>query len=394
MKVGDLLKVTIIDDNHLGNGIAKVNDKTIFVPGTLKDDIVQIKILKLKKDIVNAEVISFIEKSNHFDVKCPYYGKCGGCNLLHTSYDREKELKESYIKKLFGLKCKIISFNREHYRNKVTLHIQNGSLGLYEENTNTLVPIDNCLLLDENINELIAIVKDFDLSNIKEIIIKEGKEGLLISTNGSFNSDDLNTLKKYTKSIYQNNELIYGEEYLTISFDDINYSINHDSFFQINNECAKALYDKIKEEVGTCDTLLDLYCGTGSIGIYLNKNVKKITGIEINENSVKCAKKNIKNNNINNYEIIKTDASCVKGNYDIVIVDPPRSGLSKNVVSILNKMNMKKLIYVSCNPSTLKRDVSLLNSFHIKEASIFNMFPGTSHIETLMILEKEKFYED
>ena len=149
------------------------------------------------------------------------------------------------------------------------------------------------------------------------------------------------------------------------------------------------MYDYIKEEVGSCNKLLDLYCGTGSIGIYLSNNVKKITGIEINEDSVKCAKKNIKDNNIKNYEIINADASSINEDYDVVIVDPPRSGLSMDVIDSLNNMNMKKLIYVSCNPSTLKRDISLLNNFYLKKITVFNMFPATRHIESFTVLERK-----
>ena len=384
MKVKDKLTVSIIDDNHLGNGIAKKDDFTIFVPKTVKGDIVDIEITSINKKIVTAETINSKIKS-----KCPYYDKCGGCNLLHISYDREKELKKDYIKRLFVLDSDIISFDREHYRNKVTLHVYDNDIGFYKEKSNKLVSFDSCLLLDNDINNLISIIKQFDLSNAEKFIIKKATNGLLVSIKGMINDDDINTLKGYVKSLYVNNKLVYGSEYLTINFDDIVYNINHDSFFQINEKCAKSLYDYIKQEVGKCEKLLDLYCGTGSIGIYLRNNVKNITGIEINKNSVKCAKKNIKDNNIKNYKIINADASYIDKDYDVVIVDPPRSGLSKDVTNILNNMNVKKLIYVSCNPSTLKRDIGLLNSFGLDKIKVFNMFPGTSHIETVVVLERK-----
>ena len=383
MGIKDKLTVSIIDDNHLGNGVAKKGDFTIFVPKTLKGDVVDVEVTSINKKIVNAKAIN-----NKVNSKCPYYGKCGGCHLLHVSYDREKELKKEYIKKLFKLDCDIISYDREHYRNKVTLHISNNDIGFYEEKSSNLVSFDNCLLLDEDINKLISIVKKFNLYEVEEIIIKKASEGLLISIKGTISETDLDILKEHVKSIYMNNELVYGSEYLTIAFDDIIYNINHDSFFQINEKCAKSLYDYIKKEVGVCDSLLDLYCGTGSIGIYLSDNVKEVTGIEINKNSVKCAKKNIKDNNIKNYKIINADASYIDKDYDVVIVDPPRSGLSKDVIGLLNNMNMKKLIYVSCNPSTLKRDVDLLNNFSLKKLTVFNMFPCTSHCESITVLER------
>ena len=392
MKAGDILKVEIIDDNHLGNGIAKYDNMTIFVPQSVKGDILEICIVKINKKIAFARIVNILEKdTNHIKVTCPYYNQCGGCDLLHIPYDKEKQLKENYIKKLFkDFDINIVSFDRENYRNKVTLHIHNNCIGFYEKESNRLAPVKKCMLLNDDINKTISVINKFDLSNVKEIVIKKAKEGILVSVEGSINDKDLETLKQQNvKSIYQNNKLIYGEEYLTLKFDNITYNINNNSFFQINNECAEALYDKVREVVGNCNSLLDLYCGTGSIGIYLSKNVKSITGIEINKDSVKCAKKNILDNNIKNYKIINADASCINKSYNVVIVDPPRSGLSKEVISILNKMNMKKLIYISCNPSTLKRDISLLDSFSLKEISVFNMFPGTKHIETLSVLEKE-----
>lgn len=394
MSIGDIIELTIIDDNHLGNGIAKQNNFTIFVPHTLKGDIVKAKITKITKKLIYTDLIDFIKKSkNHIKVECPYYNICGGCDLLHLSYDREKALKEKYIKKLFKkFNKKIITFNRYNYRNKVTLHVKHNQLGFYKEGTNTLTPIDNCLLLEPDINDLITRLKDIDLSNITSITIKSGEEGLLLSVEGTITKKDLNKIKEYQKirSIYQNNKLIYGDKYIKIKLGNITYSNNNNSFFQVNTKCATALYDKTKDYVGKCNSLLDLYCGTGSIGIYLNKNINSITGIEINKDSVACAKQNFINNSIKNYTIINSDASFINNNYDVVIVDPPRSGLSKKVINILNKMNTKRLIYISCNPSTLKRDIDLLNNYQIEDINIFNMFPATKHIEAQVVLKRIK----
>lgn len=394
MRVGDIIELTIIDDNHLGNGIAKQDDFTIFVPHTLKGDIVKAKIIKITKKLIYTGLIDLIEKNkNHIKVECPYYDVCGGCDLLHVTYDREKELKEQYIRKLFkDFDKKIITFNRYNYRNKATLHVKNNQLGYYKDGTNTLVPIDNCLLLETDINDLIMKLKDINLSNVTSITIKNGIEGLLLSIEGKITEKDLQKIKEHKKikSIYQNNKLIYGDKYIKIKLGKITYSNNNNSFFQVNTKCATDLYDKTKEFIGKCNSILDLYCGTGSIGIYLNENINSITGIEINKDSVKCAEQNFLDNNIKNYKIINSDASLLSGNYDVIIVDPPRSGLSKKVISILNKMNTKKIIYISCNPSTLKRDIDLLNRYHIEDINVFNMFPSTKHIETQVVLKKIK----
>lgn len=392
MKENEILTVTIIDDNHMGNGITKKDDITIFVPKTVTGDIVQIKIEKVKKAIAEAEVLKVIERSKDYQNPiCPYYNECGGCDLLHISYEREKELKESYINKLFkNFNKKINSLDRNNYRNKVTLHVKNNQLGYFKKESNSLIKISHCLLLDNDINNLIKVLEKIDLSNIKEIVIKKG-DGLLLSVKGKINDKDLKIIikNKKIKSIYQNDKLIYGDEYLKTKIGSITYNVNNNSFFQVNNKCATKLYDEIKEHIENCNNLLDLYCGTGSIGIYLHEKANLITGIEINKDSVKCAKENIKQNSIKNYEIINSDASNIKGIYDTIVVDPPRSGLSKAVIDILNKSGTNKIIYVSCNPSTLKRDIELLENYNLSNISIYNMFPATKHCELITILDKK-----
>ena len=393
MKINDIYELTIIDDNHLGNGIAKIENKTVFVPQIIKGDIVKVQIEKISKNIAHAKVIDLIKKSNnHQKVLCPYYNECGGCDLLHISYEREKELKEKYIKKLFkNYNKNIISLDRTNYRNKVTFHVTHEHLGFYKKETNELIEVKNCLLLEKEINDIIPVLNQIDLTNVTEITIKKGTKDILLDIKGKITKDDLNTLinSKQISSIYQNDKLVYGEEYIKTKLGTITYNNNNNSFFQVNTKCAKELYDKIKNSVEKCESLLDLYCGTGSIGIYISSEAERITGIEINKDSTICAKENIKENNIKNYEIINSDASNIKKAYDIVIVDPPRSGLSKEVIRILNESKTKQIIYISCNPSTLKRDTELLTNYTITDMDIFNMFPGTKHVETIMILERK-----
>ena len=391
MKLNEEIIVTIVDDNHNGNGIAKVNDFPIFVQRAVKDDVVKIKITDLNKKYAKGIVISYIKRSNDvIKVNCPYYEECGGCALLHISKEKENELKKKYISRLFSnYSIYINCFDRFGYRNKVTLHVKNQKLGFYKEKTNDLIEISKCLLLDDDINYLIKSLKKIDLSLIKEIVIKKGNDGLLLSIKGKLNNKDMLSLTKLTKliSIYQNDKLIYGKKYIINSLNNIKYNINQNSFFQVNNECAYALYEQVKKYVKSCDKLLDLYCGTGSIGIYLSDICKEVVGIEINDDSVRCAKENIVNNNIKNYKIIKADASSLKeDNYDVIVVDPPRSGLNKKVISTLNKIKPKKLIYISCNPSTLKRDINLLHEYKLLDLKVFNMFPCTGHIECICIL--------
>ena len=190
-------------------------------------------------------------------------------------------------------------------------------------------------------------------------------------------------------SIYLNDKLIYGESYIIEKIDNIKYSIYPDSFFQVNKDNMKIMYDKAREYAGYGNNLLDLYCGTGTIGIYLKDNFKHIDGIEINKDSIKNANINKKLNNINNINFVCGDASIAKNNnYDVIIVDPPRSGLSKKVIDFLNKSNAKRIVYISCNPKTLKRDIDLLNNYKMIKLEIINMFNKTKHIECITLLEK------
>lgn len=388
MKLNDILEIKIVDINHNGNGIAKINNIPIFVRGAITGDIVKIKITKITKKYTQGEVLSFIEKSpNHEEVKCPFYETCGGCDNLHISYEEENNLKKKYIEKLFNIKTDITFYDRFNYRNKVTLHVKENKLGFYKEGTNELIKISKCLLLDDEINNLIKTIEKIDLSNIEEIVIKKG-ETLLLSVKGFINNKDIIDLINYKNltSIYQNNVLIYGEPFIKNKFNNITYNINNNSFFQVNNKCALSLYEKVRFYVKKASSLLDLYCGMASIGIFLSDIASEITGIEKVADSVKCGKLNIKENNIKNYKIINNDASFIDDKFEVVIVDPPRSGLSREVINILNDMKCEKIIYISCNPSTLKRDINLLNSYNLKEISVFNMFPCTKHIECTCLL--------
>lgn len=385
------IKLEILDDNQNGMGFSKYKGLPIFIDKALKGDIVNIIIVKQTKKYYLGKIVSYEKKVKREKINCPYYEICGGCNLLHISYNEELKKKKEYIERLFKRKVNINSFERQNYRNKVTLHVKDKKLGLYQKESNTLVPINFCNLLDENINNIIDVLNSFDLEKIKEITIKNSNEKLLVKITGKINSTDLKKLisNKNIISVYENDLLIYGEKYIEYTFNNKKYLVNQNSFFQVNKECAVKLYEKIKEYAEKGDRLLDLYCGALTIGIYLSDNFKNITGVEINKDSYTCALENTKLNNIKNCEIINDDSSVIKGTYDVIIVDPPRSGLSKKVIDNLNNMNAKKIVYVSCNPNTLKRDIELLDSYNLKKIEAFNMFPCTKHIEIVAQLIKK-----
>ena len=391
MKINDIYEVIIESVDDIGNGVTRINNIVVFIPYTLKNEKVKIKIVSISKRFAVGKVIEFITKSDkRCEVKCNCYNECGGCNFLHINFNDELSIKINYINKLFNTNINTVLTNNEYnYRNKATFHIKDGKIGYYSEKTNNIIEINNCLLLDNRINDIYNYLKEHELSTISEVIIRVTTKDIMIVFKGE--KYDINDIINHFNitSIYLNDKLIYGESYIIEKIDNIKYSIYPDSFFQVNKDNMKIMYNKAREYAGYGNNLLDLYCGTGTIGIYLKDNFKHIDGIEINKDSIKNANINKKLNNINNIKFISGDASIAKNNnYDVIIVDPPRSGLSKKVINFLSKSNAKRIVYISCNPKTLKRDIDLLNNYKIIKLEIINMFNKTKHIECITLLEK------
>ena len=391
MKINDIYEVIIESVDDIGNGVTRINNIVVFVPYTLSNEKVKIKIVSISKRFAVGKVIEFITKSDkRCEVKCNCYNECGGCNFLHINFNDELSIKKNYINKLFNTNINTVLTNNEYnYRNKATFHIKDGKIGYYSEKTNDIIEINNCLLLDNRINDIYNYLKEHELSTISEVIIRVTTKDIMIVFKGE--KYDINDIINHFNitSIYLNDKLIYGESYIIEKIDNIKYSIYPDSFFQVNKDNMKIMYNKAREYAGYGNNLLDLYCGTGTIGIYLKDNFKHIDGIEINKDSIKNANINKKLNNINNIKFTSGDASIAKNNnYDVIIVDPPRSGLSKKVINFLNKSNAKRIVYISCNPKTLKRDIDLLNKYKMIKLEIINMFNKTKHIECITLLEK------
>lgn len=381
--------VVIKDEDNKGNGITRINDFVLFVPNSFKDEELTIKVIKLSKRFGIGSLVKIIKPSSRrSDIKCKYYNECGGCSFLHMSYEEEKNKKTSEIKKIFNAEIDKVYFGKEsNYRNKATFHVSNNELGYYSEDSHDLVSFDNCLLLDERINNIYNYLNKSNLDNLSSVIVRVTDKELMIIFDNEY--DYSNLIREFKiDSIYINDKLVYGKKYITEVIDGVSYTISPDSFFQVNYESMKHLYDIVKEYSGHGNKLLDLYCGTGTIGIYLKDNFKSITGIEVNRSSINNANINKDINNLDNIKFILGDSKIAsKDDYDVIIVDPPRNGLSHEVINYLNKTN-SKIIYVSCNLITLKRDIDELNNYKITKLSIVNMFPRTKHVETVVLMEK------
>lgn len=400
------MEVIIEKLNNQAMGIAKVNGKVIFVPKTIIGDIVDIDIIKEYKNYSIGRVNKVIKNSpKRVEVFCPYYNLCGGCNISSYSYKDELNYKIENVINIFkrnGIEINpniIKSNNRYGYRNKITLQVNNGVIGLYEENSNRIVDINKCLLVSDKLNEIISIIKDnIDANKCNKIVIKDTYYGIMIIFYGSVNNEEvIKYLDSKVVSIYTYDnkyKCIYGEKYLYEMIGEYKYRISPDSFFQVNSDTVNKLYNKVLEYAVNNekkDKLVDLYCGTGTIGIYLSKYFNSVMGIEVNKQAVEDAKENAKINDVNNIKFYAGDVSRLindKIKADVIIVDPPRSGLDKHTKDILLKIKAKKIVYVSCNPLTLARDIKELDSgYMLGDITLVDMFPNTHHVECVCVLK-------
>ena len=393
------MKVKIVDMDHRGNGIAKENNKVIFVPKSITGDVLDIDIVKNHKKYDDGRKKIIVESSaDRIESLCPYYDICGGCNISNLNYSRQLEYKKNKVINIFKKYLKmdinpeiIGSDNRYEYRNKITYHCIDKKIGLVSID-NELIEIDKCYLVSDGVNELYQIIRNEDLSLIKKIVIKECDNGLLLSIDGKMN---INNLIDKGLAIYINGECVSKKSDGYIFVRDIKYLISINSFFQINTSNISRLYDVVLKygEFSEKDHVIDLYCGVGSISLYISKYVDSVLGIEIIEDAIKDAKENAKINNINNVEFICGDVSkLIDDNIfgDVVIVDPPRIGLDNHTIDILNKIDIDRLVYVSCDVMTLVRDLSKLNSYLVKEVTLVDMFPQTHNVECVVKLNRIK----
>ena len=379
--------------SHDMRGITKVDNKITFISKTLPNEVVNIKFTKQKKNINEGKVISFLETSkDRTDFICPYYEFCNGCDIAHIKYNKSLEYKKDIVKNIIKRYSNIdidpeIIFDNNiyNYRNKITLRVYNNKLSLIGD---SFVNIDYCYLVNDNINDVIKLINDIDLSRVKEVIIK-GTNEIMVIIKGIINESILlDKLGGTATTIIVNDKIIYGNEYITINIKNYTYAIYASSFFQVNTGMIEKLYDKVLEYAGSGNSLLDLYCGAGTIGIYLANNFNKVRGIEQNRDAIVSANKNKEINHINNINFICEEACNIDNiNEDVLVIDPPRHGLDKITREKIMLSDVKKIVYVSCNPITLARDLDVLKEkYEIKDITLFDMFPNTSHVECCLLL--------
>lgn len=396
------VKIERFDD--LGRGISYINNKVTFIDKVVPEDIVEIELTKEKKKYNEAKLIKIIKPSPlRIDAKCPYFSKCGGCQFQNITYENTIKYKKEKIVNIFS-KHKISIFpevitniSPYNYRNKITLKVNNYKMGFYINKTHNLVEINKCLLANPAINASIPLIKRFNICNGEVTIRCNQNAEILIVINSQDNLNiDTNYLKSKIKlvGIVVNNKTYYGENSLFERMNNLLFKISYDSFFQINPYIASKLFQIISDNIDSSDKVLDLYCGVGTLSLMAAKKAQKVLGIEVVPNAIINALFNARVNDLNNTQFVINDASTaiskIKPDFNKIIVDPPRSGLTKNIIDVLLKIKPDAIIYVSCDPQTLVRDFTLLSSiYEIKKSYILDMFSYTYHIETILILIKK-----
>ncbi len=439
--------VEIIDQGFEGEGIAKIEGFTIFIEGAIKGEKCRILIVKVTSSHAFGKLVEILEKSKYrVEPDCATYKRCGGCNLRHIDYEETLNIKQNTVQNLVNktlnnkikVEMTVGMGNPYNYRNKAQYPVgfdKSGEpvMGVYAKRTHEIIPMRNCMIQNPVSEKIANVVLGFFIKNNIPIYNEKNGEGLLrhivikvgIKTHEIMcilvlNKKELKKEKELIKvlirefpeikTIVKNynmkntnvilgneNEVIYGDGYIYDELGDYTFKISPLSFYQINPIQTEALYNIAIEmaDLKKTDTLFDLYCGIGTIGIFASPYVNRVYGIEIVKQAIEDAKENSNINNIRNIEFFAGDVEKVFENVlkehnvkpDVIFVDPPRKGLDKHTIENILNIKPEKIVYISCNPASLVRDLKLLEeSYEIKKIQPVDMFPFTSHVECVVAM--------
>ena len=440
--------VDIIDTGFQGEGIAKIDGLTIFIPNAIKGEKLKILIVKVLSSHAFGKIVEIIEKSPYrIESDCTTYKRCGGCSLRHIKYEETLKMKQNAVQSLVNktLKNKIEvedtlgMENPYHYRNKAQYPVglnKDGKpvIGVFANRTHEIIPINTCFIQNKQTEEIAKYIFEFLVKNNISVYNEKTQKGLvrhivtkigiktneimcILVINGKEMPKEKEIVEELTnkfkniKTIVKNintkntnvilgneNINLFGDGYITDILGDYKFKISPMSFYQVNPIQAEKLYNLGVEfaNITKDDIVFDLYCGIGTISLFMSKFAKKVYGIEIVEEAIIAAKKNAKMNNVDNTEFIAGDVEKVLDELvnkkqiipDIIMVDPPRRGLDNTSIENIKKVRTKKLVYISCNPASLVRDLAKLEEiYEVKQITPVDMFPFTSHVEVCALLE-------
>lgn len=439
--------VQIIDNGYDGEGIAKIGEMVIFVPGAIKGEKCKILIVKILKNYGYGKLLEVLEKSeNRVETDCMTYKRCGGCNLRHIDYNYTLKIKQEMVQNLVyktlnskvELKPTIGMEHPYHYRNKLQYPVgkdKNGKdiMGVFASRTHDIIEVEHCFIQNEKAEQIAKAIFDFMQTakipvydektrqgQIRHIVIKVGLKTneymCIIVTNERNIKDESGLVNNITeqfpevKTVIKNinsentnvilgkeNIVLYGNGYIYDKLGDYIFKISPMSFYQTNPIQTEILYKTAIEyaNLSKGDILCDLYCGIGTIGIFASSCVKEVYGIEIVKEAIEMAKENAKMNKIDNIHFMAGDVEKVfedmlnekKVKPTAIILDPPRKGIDTHTIQTILKLQVPKLVYVSCNPATMVRDLKLLEEkYSVQDIQPVDMFPFTSHVECCSVL--------
>ena len=447
VKKNETITLKIEDLTHEGNGVGKVNGYPIFIPKALPNEQAVIKVVKVNKNFGYGKLLEVIQRSPH---RIDADHQCGGCQLQHMSYELELQMKHNQVKNVLKKIAHLdhvpvhepISMEHPwHYRHKVQMPVgeKNGRLvtGFYQPRSHRIIETEKpCTIQDPAINAIIETVRgaSSDLGiqaynekthqgTLRHIVVRAGRnirETMVIIVTKTkklpYAQDLVQAIKKHhphVTSIMHNinpertnvilgkeTNHLWGASYIHDKIGDLTFAISAKSFYQVNPEQTEKLYDITLQyaNIGANDIVIDAYCGIGTISLFLAQKAKKVYGVEVVPEAVNDAKKNARLNGQENVEFVVGTAEKVMPWWtaqglkpDVIVVDPPRKGCDEALLQAMINMQPKRIVYVSCNPSTLARDLRILEDggFKSEEVQPVDMFPQTYHVETITLLQRK-----
>jgi 23S rRNA (uracil1939-C5)-methyltransferase len=427
-----------------GSGVARINGRAVFVARAAKGDDCEIRILKATNAAAWGKIERMFESSpDRAAPKCPYFGKCGGCDFQHITYAAETEAKrqrvEDCLRRIGGQDIKvgeiIAADSAERYRNKAQFPVgEGGRIGFYRERTHDVVDVEDCLIQSESASAAAGAVREwmkkYSIPAYDERTRRGTMRHVYVRTAGNgdalvclmANADRLPKTRELVDAILaaapetvgivlgintrsgnvilaENYRTLYGRDFLTDTLCGLEFRLSVPSFYQVNRAQAERLYGKAVEFAGLTgrETVLDLYCGTGTITLIMAKNAKKAIGAEIVPEAIADARENAARNGVENAEFFCGDASDAAKRFaaekmrpDVAVVDPPRKGLAGDVVDSIAEMEPPRVVYVSCDPATLARDVKRFSErgYRLEKAAAVDLFPRTRHVETVVLMSR------
>ncbi|MCI2774966.1 23S rRNA (uracil(1939)-C(5))-methyltransferase RlmD [Staphylococcus petrasii] len=451
LKKNDIKQGHVVDLTHEGHGVVKFDRYPVFIPNALINEEIEFKIIKVKKNFAIGKLLEVKKASeDRVEPPCKYYWKCGGCQLQHMTYEAQLAMKKKQVVNLFHRKAQ---FNETlindtigmedpwRYRNKSQLPIGKDKdnhtiMGYYRQRSHDIIDMDSCLIQDQQHQEIMNHVKqwlnDFNISIYNErtkkgllrhLVIRTGhytdEMMVIFVTNGSkfkqaqllveqltHTFPNITSIKQNINDSHSNvimgqqSITLYGKDKIIDSLSDITFKISDQSFYQINSSQTEKLYGKAIEyaQLNGQETVLDTYCGIGTIGLYMAPVAKHVYGVEVVPSAIKDAKQNATLNGFDNTTFVcgKAEEVIIEWKQqgikpDVVMVDPPRKGCDETFLQTLLALNPKRIVYISCNPSTQQRDAQILaSSYDLKEITPVDMFPQTTHIETVALFERKE----